>query len=213
MAEKISLNNCEDFSAALASRTPVPGGGGAAALAGALGTALCCMAGRLTSGKKKFADVEDNLQRMIASAEELRLRFLGLIDEDAIAFEPLSRAYSLPKDTENYAGIMRKATLDAAAAPLEMMRCSCRAIELLEEMAAKCSKLMISDVGCGASLAGAALECASMNVFVNTKLLRGDPEADAMDREAREMLENYIPRAQKVSAYVIELLTGGSIHG
>lgn len=209
MADKISLNNCEDFSAALSSKAPVPGGGGAAALTGALAAALCCMAGNLTSGKKKFADVEDDLQRMIASAETLRLRFLELIDEDAAAFEPLSRAYSLPKDTENYSQIMRSATLDAAAAPLEMMRCCCRAIELLEEMAEKCSRLMVSDAGCGASLAGAALECASMNVFVNTKLLRGDPEADAMDAEARAMLKKYLPAAQKVSADVINILTGG----
>ena len=210
MADKISLNSCEDFSAALASKAPVPGGGGAAALAGALAAALCCMAGNLTSGKKKFADVEDDLQRMIASADALRLRFLELINMDAVAFEPLSRAYSLPKDTENYSQIMRQATLDAAAAPLEMMQCSCNAIELLKEMAEKCSRLMISDAGCGASLAATALECASMNVFVNTRLLRGDAEADAMDDEAREMLEKFIPEAQNITDYVMNKLTGGT---
>ena len=209
MADKICLNSCEDFSASLASKAPVPGGGGAAALVGALGAALCSMAGNLTSGKKKYADVEEDIQRMIAEAEKLRQHFLELIDMDAAAFEPLSKAYSLPKDTENYSEIMRKATLDAAAAPLEIMRCSCKAVELLEEMAEKCSILLVSDAGCGAALAGAALECASMNVFVNTKLLRGDAEADAMDAEAREMLKKYIPSAQRVSAEVINKLTGG----
>ncbi|MDR2664773.1 MAG: cyclodeaminase/cyclohydrolase family protein, partial [Oscillospiraceae bacterium] len=87
-----------EFANALASSSPTPGGGGAAALAGALGVALGSMVGSLTLGKKKYADVQGDIERIMESAAALRGELLALIDGDAAAFEPLSRAYGIPKD-------------------------------------------------------------------------------------------------------------------
>ena len=136
---------------------------------------------------------------MIGKAEILRVRFLELAEEDAAAFAPLAKAYSLPKSAPDYAVVMRKCTMDACRAPMEMMRCSCRAIDLLEEMLQKGSKLMISDVGCGAIAAKAALESAAMNVWINTKSLREDPEAESMNGFAEDMLAEYSPRADQIT--------------
>ncbi len=203
MTEELRQLSCSDFTEALASRAPVPGGGGAAALMGALGASLCAMAGNLTSGKKKYADREKDLRRMIEASQRLRLRFLRLIEEDAEVFEPLSRAYSKPRSDPDYAEVMREATLTACRAPLQMMECAGGAVELLEEMQDACSPLMISDVGCGASAARAALEAAAMNVLVNTRLLPGDAEAEDIQSRADALLAAYIPRAQAVADAVM----------
>ena len=199
----------QQFSEDLFSRAPTPGGGCAAALTGALSVSLGAMAANLTVGKKKYASVEDRLRGAIASCDELRRRFLELIDEDAAAFEPLSRAYSLPKDAENYAARLREATLSASRPPLKMMRTCAECIELLEELSSCCSPLVISDVACGASLAGAALASAALNVFVNTRTLRGDAEADAMEEEGKRLLSVYRPRAEAIVLSVQNTLLEG----
>ena len=208
MGKTITELSCEEFTEELFSKAPVPGGGGAAAFIGAMGASLTAMAGNLTTGKKKFADVEEDLQRMLAKAEELRTRLMELIQEDAEMFEPLSKAYSLPKDSEGYQETMYQVTMDACKAPMEMMTCCCEVIDIAEEMNLKCSKLMISDVACGALAAKAALECASLNVFVNTRMFRGDEKADAMEDRAKAMLEEYTGKAQKVADSVFKTLKG-----
>ena len=201
-----SESRIADFSAALASAAPTPGGGGAAALMGSLAAALCTMAGNLTVGKKRYTERETALRRIIEEAEALRLRFLALIGEDAEAFKPLAAAYALPKDAPDRAGILRRASLDACAAPLEMLRCCCAAIRLLEEMKDICSPLMISDVGCATAAAKAALDAAALNVFVNTRGFGGDREAMAAEDEAAALCREYGPRAQAVTDGIGERL-------
>ena len=202
MSEKLIHKSCEDFSLVLASRAAVPGGGGAAALVGAFGTALCSMAGNLTLGRKKYAAVEDDVRRMLAEGEAIQQRLLELVDEDAKAFEPLSKAYSIPKDDPNREAVMLKVTVDACQAPLAIMEQTCKAIELLEEMLVKGSALLVSDVGCGAMLCRAALESASLNIFINTKTLSDREIAAELDRKADDMLNTYIPRAEAVAREV-----------
>lgn len=198
--------SCEDFSKELFSKAPVPGGGGAAAYIGALGVSLGAMAVNLTRGKKKFLEFEPEYEQMLTDAELYRKRLLALIDKDAAAFEPLSKAYSMPKDDPDYAETMRRVTIEAAKAPLEMMHYCALSIDLIERILQKCSKLMISDVGCAAVAAEAALECAALNVFVNTRLLKDDIEADKMAREAEQMLADYIPKAAAVADEVFDRL-------
>ena len=197
---------CEDFSKELFSKAPVPGGGGAAAYIGALGVSLGAMAVNLTRGKKKFAEFEPEYEQMLTDAELYRKRLLQLIDKDAAAFEPLSKAYSMPKDDPDYAETMRRVTIEAAKAPLEMMRYCALSIDLIERILKKCSKLLISDVGCAAIAAEAALECAALNVFVNTRLLKDDLEADKMARDAEQMLGEYVPKAMEVADEVFDRL-------
>ena len=200
--ERLSEKNCRDFAEVLASREPVPGGGGAAALAGALGAALASMVGSLTLGRKKYAVYEDDIRRILDGAEKIRLRLLDLIEEDALGFEPLARAYSIPREDPDRERILTQATLTACRAPLDMMRQICAAIELLEELTEKGSVLLLSDVGCGSALCRGALEAASLNIFINTKTLQDREAAGRLDQETDAMLSAYIPRAQAVTEKV-----------
>lgn len=201
--------SCRDFARALAARESVPGGGGAAAYAGALAAALCSMVGEFTLGKRAYAQVEDDVRDMVARAGEVRARLLSLVDEDARAFEPLSRAYGIPKDDPSRARVLEEATKAACAAPMEMMRQTCAAIELLEEMGAKGSRMLRSDVGCGAAIAHAALQAAGMNVFVNTGTLADRAYADALEGECDALLAEYAPRAEAVAQGVMRELRAG----
>ena len=196
MDERLTDKSCAVFVDTLAAKESVPGGGGAAALVGALAAALCSMVGNFTTGKKTYAAVEADVQRMLGKAQDVRVRLLGLVEEDALAFAPLAEAYGIPKDDPSRAEVLEAATKGACVAPVEMMRQIADAIELLEEMGEKGSRLLISDVGCGALLARAALEAAAMNVFVNTKSYKQAEWACALEKECDELLDEYIPRAE-----------------
>lgn len=179
----------DSFLAELASKAPTPGGGGAAALCGAVGIALGNMVGNLTLGKKKYAEVQEDIAALNAKAEVLRADFLALIDADADAFEPLSRAYGIPKDDPTRGEVMEAALLAAVQPPLEIMRKCVKALELIAEYAAKGSALAISDAGCAAAITRAACEAAALNVFVNTKPMRDREKAGEINREANELLQ------------------------
>lgn len=205
-SERLSALGVYKFTEALMSKAPTPGGGGTAALIGSLAAALAAMATNLTIGKKKFLPFEQDHLYIIAETNTLRLRLLELMEEDAAAFEPLSRVYSLDKNSPGYAEKLTTATLDACRAPFGMMECCCRLIVLLEELREKCSVLLLSDVGCAALAARCALESASMNVFVNTRMIPDNEEAASMSDKANAMLQDYIPRAQAVADSVMNHL-------
>lgn len=209
MSSELTKLSCEEFSSVLAAKQPVPGGGGAAAYVGALGVALGAMVGNYTSGKKRYAAYQGDVERMIATAEEIRTRLVALVDADADAFYPLSQAYAIPKEDPTRADVLEAATKGALAGPLEMMRQIARAIELLEEMGEKGSRMLISDVGCGALLCRAALEAASLNVFVNTKSLADRGYAASVEAECDALLAEWCPRADAVVAQVTRSIRGG----
>ena len=179
----------DSFLAELASKAPTPGGGGAAALCGAVGIALGNMVGNLTLGKKKYAEVQEDIAALNAKAESLREDFLALIDADAEAFEPLSKAYGIPKDEPARGEVMEAALLAAVQPPLEIMRKCVKALELIAEYASKGSALAISDAGCAAAITRAACEAAALNVLVNTKPMRDREKAGEINREANELLQ------------------------
>jgi formiminotetrahydrofolate cyclodeaminase len=166
------------------------------------------MVGNFTTGKKTYAAVEDDVQRMLAEATDVRMRLLQLVQEDADAFYPLSQAYAIPRDDPSRADTLEEVTKWACAAPLEMMRQVCRAIELLEEMGEKGSRMLVSDVGVGALLCRAALEAASMNVFVNTRSLHDEGFVRMTEAECDEMLGEWIPRAEACAASVMTRIRG-----
>lgn len=190
--------NVDKFLAELASSAPTPGGGGAAALCGALGIALGNMVGSLTLGKKKYADVQEDIAALNQRAEAIRADFVALIDADAEAFAPLSRAYSIPKDDPARDEIMEPALLKAAEAPLEIMRKCAEALELISGYAAKGSALAISDAGCAAALCGAAMEAAALNVKINTKSMKNRAVADNINAEMNELLQKYFALSQEI---------------
>lgn len=194
--------SCTDFAQALAAKTSVPGGGGAAALVGALSAALCSMVGQFTAGKKKYAAYEADIQRILSEAEQLRSRLLGLVDADAAGFEPLARAYAIPREDPSRDRVMEQATVNACAAPMEMLFCCCDVLRLLEELLEKGSRLLLADVGCGTCLCRAAMECAAMSVFVNTGTLKNRETAAEMERRVDDALRTYLPLADKIAASV-----------
>ena len=197
--DKLVQKSCVEFDQALASKAPVPGGGGAAALAGALSAALCSMVCNYTIGKKKYAAYEEEVKDVLNRADALRVKLEELVDQDAQAFEPLSKAYSIPADQPDRDEILEKASLDACAAPCEMVRCCAQVIDLLSIMNEKGSVLMISDVGCGAALCHAAMKAASMNVYINTKSMKDKQTAVKIENEIDALLDKYLPIAQSIA--------------
>lgn len=199
--------SCKEFIEVLSSKAPVPGGGGAAALMGAIGTALGDMVGSLTLGKKKYADVQEDVVRLKAEAARLEREFLELVQADADAFEPLSVAYGLPRETEEQrqykAEVMEKALAEAGLVPVKIMECCCRAIDLVAEMEKIGSVIAISDAGCAAAGLRGALTSASLNVFINTKSMQNREYAREMEQHAEEMLEQYIPRCDEIFQKVL----------
>lgn len=208
MSEKLTEISSREFAKKLSAKVSVPGGGGAAALVGAYAVALCSMSANFTTGKKKYAEYEDDLQRILKQGDMLRERLLDLVEEDEAAFEPLSRAYGIPKEDPERAGKLEEATLVAIQPPLKMMRVIAESVLLLNEMLVKSSVLMVSDVGCGAILAKAALTSASINVFINTKSLRNRDKAAEIEAEADELLSVYAPMADSIVDAVTKKLRG-----
>ena len=196
----------EQFVTKLASSDAVPGGGGASALVGAIGTALGNMVGSLTVGKKKYADVQDDIIALKAKSDALQAELLRLVDEDAVAFEPLSKAYGIPKDDPNREKIMEDALRVATATPLDIMRACAKAIDVIEEFAAKGSALAISDAGVGALFCKAALQGASLNVFINTKYMTDRDYAIDAEKEADGLLTKYCALADTIFDAVIAKL-------
>ena len=202
--------SCGQFLAELAGKAPTPGGGGASALVGAAGVALGNMVGSLTTGKKKYAAVEAGIQALNARAEALRGELEALVQADAEAFAPLAAAYGLPKDTPEQAAhkaaVLEKALDAACAVPLQIMEKCAEGIALAEEYAAKGSVMAVSDAGCAAVLCKAALQAASLNVFINTKLMADRSRADVLDAKADNLLNEFVPRADAVFASVMQKL-------
>lgn len=192
------------FTDELAAKVSVPGGGGASALVGALASALGSMVGNFTLGKKKYADVEPEIIRLMDKAAELQNKLLACIDKDAEGFEPLSRAYGLPKDAPGRDETLEKCLRDAAAVPFEIAELAAEVIAVQEEFAKKGSKLMVSDAGCGAAFARAALEGAVLNVRVNTKLMKDREYAANLDARVDELLAAGRRDADAVYAFVLD---------
>ena len=202
MAVDFTQNSCREFVEVLASNAPVPGGGGAAALVGAIGTALGNMVGSLTVGKKKYADVQDEIIALKAKCDVLQKDLLDQVPADAEGFEPLAKAYGIPKDDPTRDQVLEEATLVACKVPMKIMELCCEAIEAIAVFAAKGSRLAVSDAGCGAVCCKAAMQAASLNVFINTKSLKNREAAEALNAKANGMLDKYCAMADDIFAGV-----------
>ena len=201
-------NTCKEFVDVLASKASVPGGGGASALVGAVGMALGTMVGNLTVGKKKYADVEADMYAAMEKAEELQNELLLLVDGDAGAFEPLSKAYSIPKDDPTREKVMEDALRIATSAPMDIMRACARVIDIIEVFAEKGSALAISDAGVGAAFARAAIVGASFNVYINTASMTDKEYAGKVNAEADALLKEYVEKAGAIVDKVYEKVCG-----
>ncbi len=205
MAELTDLST-KEFLARLASAAPVPGGGGGAALAGALAAALSSMVANLTVGKQKFADRETEIKQLLAAAERAREQLLMLVEEDAAVFSSFMACYALPKAMEAEK-LQRTAAIEAAAkraaqTPLAIARVSVSTAELAARLAEIGNPGVITDAAVGIILARAALRSAVYNVLGNLKLTHDD----AFHRQTRSELERLQARALALETAALALV-------
>lgn len=202
--------SCREFIEALASDEPTPGGGGASALVGAIGTALGNMVGSLTEGKLQYYEVEEDMERLIDRSEELEKEFLQLIEEDEKAFQNLMTAYRMPHASElekaKRLAVLTAAKSAACQPPLRIMKKCCEAIDLCEEFAEKGNKNALSDAGVGVLFCKAALQGASLNIYINTKTLADEEYAGKLNDEADQMITEYSAKADAVYEKVLSSL-------
>ena len=197
-----------EFLAELSSASPVPGGGGASAAVGAFASALGMMVANLTIGKKKYAEYEEEILAARNELARLQDELVWLTDEDAKAFEPLSRAYGLPKDTEEQRAekerVMEQALYEASLAPLQIMETIAKAADILEVLEKKGSRLAVSDVGVGILFAQAALEGASLNIFINTKMMKNRERAEELNARAEALIDGGRRKKEAIYGAVLE---------
>lgn len=203
----ITQESCRKFTSVLASSAPAPGGGGAAALVGALGTALGEMVASLTVGKKKYADVETEILAVKEKCDLLQQQLLDQVEADEVGFLPLLDAYQIPKTTPDRSRTIEEATQNACAVPMHIMELCCESIECIAILAEKGSRLAVSDAGCAAAICKAALQSASLNVFINTKSMTNRTLAEEFNRLANLMLSKYCPMADDIFKTVLEICT------
>lgn len=196
--------SCEEFCRVLASGEPVPGGGGASALAGALSAALGNMVGNLTVGKKKYAANEEEIRACNAKAEELRLRFLELIQADADSFAPLAAVYRMPSGTAQEkaekAARLQEALFTACEVPEQIMDCCLETLRLVDVYEEKGSLMAVSDAAAAALIGKSALSAAALNIRINAKSM----EDRARAGEILERMEEKIRRGNEQADRIYE---------
>ena len=163
----------DNFLAVLSSSEPVPGGGGACGYVAAVGMSLGNMVLALTTGKKKYAEYQEEIEELIVKATDLTKRLAECMDKDAESFKPLAAAYGLPKDTEEQ--IKEREAIMAKAL-------------VIDRISVIGSRIAISDAGVGITMCEAAMKGASLNVFINTKLMKDRELAEDMNFKADKML-------------------------
>lgn len=194
----------------LSSKAPVPGGGGASALAGALGNALGQMVVNLTVGKKKYAEVEEEMQEYLERLKNMQQEFLHLSDRDAEVFAPLAECYRLPSATpeekEHKETIMEEKLLDASMVPVEIMEKALELLEILDVLADKGSRMAVSDVGVAVQFTRTALLGAVMNVYINTKSMKNREKAEEINQNAKRMIKIGTSQADEIYEKVLAQL-------
>lgn len=208
---KMVEGSCVDFAQKLASKDAVPGGGGAAALVGAVGTALASMVVNLTLGKKKYAEYEEINKEIMAKAQKIQDEMLDMVDLDAEHFLPLSKAYGLPKDTEEQKKIkeetLEKCLIQACQVPVDIVKKSYEAILLHEELVDKGSKLAISDVGVGVQCLRTALISGWINVVININMIKSEEYVAKINEEVKPLVAKGTAIADEVYEKVEAMLS------
>lgn len=201
---------CKRFVEVTASKDPVPGGGSVSALVGALGAALGHMVGALTVGKKKYADVEDEMMELMKESRDLQKQLIDLVQEDMNVFEPLSKLYGMKPETKEEEAekdrLMEEALEKACQVPIDIMEACGKAIELSRKFAEKGSRLAVSDAGASAIICKSALQAASLNVYINTNSMKNRDRAEELNHLCAMHLMNYTTMADDIFETVTKTL-------
>lgn len=202
--------NIDEYIKELGSKAPVPGGGGASAVAGALSAALAGMVCNLTVGKKSYISVEDDIKKILEDMNKHMESFIKLSDKDAEVFYPLSQAYGFkPQNDEEkkmHEENMEKLLFDAAMVPLDIMKEAYSMLVAVDFLAKKGSKLAVSDAGVAVSMLRSAVCGAMMNVVINVKYMKNREKTQNLMDEASEILENTMNKADIIYREVLEVL-------
>lgn len=198
------------FGEVLASSAPVPGGGGTAALEGALGVALVNMVAALTIGKKKYAEHEELARSIAEEAEALRLRFMEAVDEDAVAFNSMGAVFSMPRDTEEQkahrAEAMQAALKTCTQPPFAMLELALTALKMAERALGKTNQGAVSDLGVAALSLKAAAQSAWLNILINVGSIKDQAFAAGYRSKGQALLEKICPLADRIYATVLAAL-------
>ena len=192
----------------LGSSSATPGGGSAAALAGAMGAGLVGMACRLTIGRKRFADVEDELRGVLDEAEALRLRLTDLANADTQAFDQVMAAYRLPKQTRTEKATrqtsIQSALQGATRVPLETARACGALANLAAQVIDKINPNALSDAAAAALLAEAGLKSAQLSVAVNLADIDDLIFVEKTQEDLRTILSGTDQVQARVFSYVMQ---------
>ena len=205
--KKLAELQTAEFVDLLASDAPAPGGGSAAALEGALGAALTAMVCGLTVGKKKYAEYQELAAEAQKKAESLKARFVDVMDRDTEAFNVVSAAFGMPKETDEEkaarSAAIQKGLEGCTATPFEMMELAVEALELTASVLGKTNDSAASDLGVSALSLRAAIHGALLNVLINIGSLKNKELAEDYRKKGEEMLAKALPLADNIYETVL----------
>lgn len=192
----------------LASSTPTPGGGSASALSGAMGAGLACMVSRLTLGKPKYADVQAEIEQLLQQADQLRRRFVQLMQADIEAYSNLSACFKMPRSTDEEKTARTRAIQErlheAALVPLEIVERSAELAQCCERIAEIGNVNVLSDIATAAMLAVGAAQGAAWMVRVNLQSMKDQVLVERLQRKLTTALATVEALSQRVTTRVGE---------
>lgn len=210
MTERLTDKSVSQFLDELSSSAPAPGGGSVAALSGALGAALVSMVCNLTTGKKRYADVEQDIQAILAQSEALRLKLTDLLEADVAAYTAVSEAMKMPRETEEQKAereeTLQEALKKATIVPLQIAEACVEVIALCQPAAEKGNKHAVSDAGVAILMAEAGLRSAALNVLINLGWIEDQNFTAAKQEQLDALLDGKPTLRDKVYDYVVEKL-------
>lgn len=207
---KLAEMKVTQFADVLASDAPAPGGGSVAALEGALGAALTAMVCTLTEGKKQYADHRDFVLEVQAKANALQAKFIDVMDRDTEAFMVVSRAFSMPKATDEEkaarSAAIQKGLVGCTETPFEMMNLAAETIALTESLLGRFNESAASDLGVAALSLRAAVQGAWLNVLINIGSLKDKELAESYRTKGEELVKTVLLGADRVYEKVLTLV-------
>ena len=208
--KKLAELGTAEFVDLLASDAPAPGGGSAAALEGALGAALTAMVCSLTIGKKKYAEFEETAKAAQAKATDLKVRFVDVMDRDTEAFNVVSAAFGMPKETDEEkaarSAAIQKGLEGCTKTPFEMMELAVETLELTASILGKSNDSAASDLGVSALSLRAAIQGAWLNVLINIGSLKNKELAEDYRAKGETLLAKALPLADQIYDTVVKAM-------
>lgn len=207
---KLAEMQVTEFVNLMASDAPAPGGGSAAALEGAVGAALTAMVCALTVGKKKYADVQELAVESQKKADDLKARFVDVMDRDTEAFNAVSAVFAMPKDTDEQKAARKAAMQEAlkgcTKTPFEMMQLACETLELTRSLVGRLNASAASDLGCSALALRAAIQGAWLNVLINISGINDEAFAAEYRANGQALLDKALPLADEIYEEILKTM-------